>query len=85
MEDIFADGWIWFYVAIVVGIVALAISHWVTTSNKTRRHVADAANGGDYRRLAEDSAAVHRAVLERLDALETRVAGIEKTLADIPA
>lgn len=84
MEYVLGSLWFWIGVIAVVAILAGAVNHFVTTSNKTRRYVADAANGGDYKKLAEEGAAVQRQLLARLDALDARLAAVEKTLTDIP-
>lgn len=84
MEYVFGSLWFWIGAVAVVAIIAGAVNHAVTTTNKTKRYVADAANGGPYKQLAEESAAVQRQVLARLDALDGRLATVEKTLTDIP-
>lgn len=84
MEYVFSSLWFWLGAVAVVAIIAGAVNHWVTTTNKTRRYVADAANGGDYKRLAEESAATQQKLLARLDALDSRLGAVEKTLTDIP-
>ena len=84
MEYVFGSLWFWIGAVAVVAIIAGAVNHAVTTTNKTKRYVADAANGGPYKQLAEESAAVQRQVLARLDALDGRIATVEKTLTDIP-
>jgi anti-sigma-K factor RskA len=84
MEYVLGSLWFWIGVIAVVAILAGAVNHFVTTSNKTKRYVADAANGGDHKKLAEESAAVQRQLLARLDALDGRLATVEKTLTDIP-
>lgn len=84
MEYVLGSLWFWIGAVAVVAIIAGAVNHAVTTTNKTKRYVADAANGGPYKQLAEESAAVQRQVLARLDALDGRLATVEKTLTDIP-
>ena len=84
MEYVLGSLWFWIGAVAVVALVAGAINHRVTTISKTKRYLADAANGGDYKKLAEDSATVQRQLLARLDALDGRLATVEKTLTDIP-
>jgi hypothetical protein len=84
MEYVFASLWFWLGAVAVVAIIGGVITNVVTTSNKTRRYIADAANGGPYKKFAEESADVNRRLLARLDALDGRLASVEKTLTDIP-
>lgn len=84
MEYVLGSLWFWIGVIAVVAILAGAVNHFVTTSNKTKRYVADAANGGDYKRLAEETTVVNRRLVEQLDELTDRITAIEKTLTDIP-
>ncbi len=84
MEYVFASLWFWLGAVAVVAIIGGVISRALHGANETRRHVADAANGGAYKQLAEDQAELNRRVLDRLDALDGRLAAVEKTLTDIP-
>lgn len=84
MEYVLGSLWFWIGVIAVVAIIAGGVNHWVTTTNKTKRYVADAANGGDYRALAAETAVVNRRLSEQLTELDERLARIEKTLTDIP-
>lgn len=84
MEWLFYSFWPWLALIAVVGIISATIGNAVDKSNKTKRYVADAANGGNYKKLAEESAGVNAKLLTRLDAVESRLAVIEKTLTDIP-
>jgi len=84
MEYWFYSLWFWLGLVAVVAIIAGVITNAVNKGNETKRYVADAANGGDYRALAEQGAAVNAELLERLGAVEQRLASIEKTLTEIP-
>lgn len=84
MEYWFLSLWFWLGVVAVFAIVAGVITNAVNKNNETRRYVADSANGGNYKQLADDSAAVNAKLLARLDAMEARLGSIEKTLTDIP-
>ncbi len=82
--EIFYSLWFWIGVIAVVGIVAGVITNVVNKSAETRKYVADAQSGGNHKKLAEDAAALNAKVIARLDALDSRLAAIEKTLTDIP-
>jgi ABC-type protease/lipase transport system fused ATPase/permease subunit len=84
MEYLFYSLWFWLGLVAVVAIIAAVISNAVNKSNETKRYVADAANGGAFKKLAEDNAAVNAQVLAQLAAVEQRLTAIEKTLTDIP-
>ena len=84
MEYIFYSLWFWIALIAVVAIIAAVITNAVNKSNETKRYVADAAHGGSYKKLAEDSAATSTQILARLAAVEERLASIEKMLTDIP-
>lgn len=84
MEYVFASLWFWLGAVAVVAIIGGVVTTAITKSNETKRYVADAANGGDYKRLAEETARSTRRVTEQLDELDDRLARIEKTLTDIP-
>ena len=76
--------WFWIGLIAALAIIAGVITNAVNKGNETKRYVADAANGGDYKKLADDSAAVNAKLLAELTAVEARLASIEKTLTDIP-
>lgn len=84
MEYVLASLWFWLGAIAVVAIIGGVIRSVVTTSATTKRYIADAANGGPYKKLAEDSAALNQRLLARLDALDGRLESVEKTLTDIP-
>ena len=69
---------------VAVGLQPLVLPNAVNKSNETKRYVADATNGGSFKKLAEDNAAVNAELLDRLGAVEHRLASIEKTLTDVP-
>lgn len=77
---------IWFYIGViaVVGVIAGVITNAVNKGSETRKYVADAQNGGTYKKIAEDATALNGKVVTRLDAVEARLAAIEKTLNEIP-
>ncbi|MBN9149993.1 MAG: hypothetical protein KF692_06145 [Cryobacterium sp.] len=82
--EIFYNFWFWIAVVAVVGITAGVITNAVNKSAETRKYVADAQSGGNYKKVAEDFAALNTTVIARLDAVESRLAAIEKTLTEIP-
>ena len=84
MEYVFGSIWFWFGSVAVVAIVGGIVSSYLTNQQKTKRALAVAASGGDYKKFAEESAAVQRQLLARLDAIDGRLAAVEKTLTDIP-
>jgi len=84
MEYWFYSLWFWLGLVAIIAIVAGVITNAVNKGNETRRYVADAANGGDYKKLAEGAAATNAELLARLGAVEQRLGSIEKTLTDIP-
>ena len=81
---IFWNIFFWLSLVAVVGIAAAVILKVVDKNAETRKYLADAQHGGNYKALAEESAATSTAVLARLTAVETRLGVIEKTLTDIP-
>lgn len=83
--EIFYSLWFWLGAVAVVAIVAGVITSAITKGNETRRYVADAQNGGAYKQLAEETAELNRRLLERLDALDGRLASVERTLSEIPS
>ena len=84
MEYLLYSPFFWLGLVAVVAIVAAVITNAVNKGNETKRYVADAANGGSYKQLAEDTATVNSDLLARLVAIEERLGSIEKTLTDIP-
>jgi hypothetical protein len=84
MEYVLSSLWFWLGAVAIVAILAGATTSALYGRNETKRKLAEAANGGDYKKLAEESADVNRRLLERLDALDGRLASVEKTLTDIP-
>ncbi|MGV8857541.1 hypothetical protein [Rhodoglobus sp.] len=82
--EIFFSLWFWIGVIAITGIIAGVITNAVNKKAETAKHVADAQAGGDYRALVEQTLETNRSLLERLDAVESRLAGVEKTLTDIP-
>lgn len=82
--EIFYSLWFWLGVVAIVGIIAGVITNSVNKTAETRKYVADAQSGGNHKKLAEDAAALNTKVIARLDALDSRLAAIEKTLTDIP-
>ena len=84
MEFWFYNLWFWLALVAVIAIIAGVVTNAVNKGNETKRYVADAAQGGSYKKLAEDTAAVNSQLLARLDAVEGRLGSIEKTLTDIP-
>lgn len=82
--EIFYTLWFWLATVAVVGIIAGVITNAVNKKAETAKHVADAQAGGDYRALAEQTLEANQVLIQRLDAIEQRLAGVEKTLTDIP-
>lgn len=77
---------IFFWIAIiaVAGIIAWTVVRVITKNAETRKYLADAQHGGNYKALAEQSEVSSGQVAERLAAIEARLAAIEKTLTEIP-
>lgn len=84
MEHLFSSLWFWLGIIALVAIVGGFVSRALSGRNVTKREIAEAQNGGTYKKWAEEQAEVTRQLLERLDALDMRLATIEKTLTDIP-
>ena len=84
MEYWFYNLWFWLALVAVVAIVAGVVTNAVNKGNETKRYVADAANGGSYKKLAEDTAAVNSELLARVGAVEQHLGSIEKILTDLP-
>lgn len=62
----------------VVGIAAILMSHF-----RLQRHRADAAAMSSYREFAEEAAAHQKALEQRLQACDARLAEIEKLLRSV--
>jgi hypothetical protein len=78
------NGWFWFAMIIIAGIIYTTIERVTSSSNKTKRYIAEVQSGGPYKKVADDAAALNAQVLAKLDDMEKRLAVIEKTLTDIP-
>ncbi|HET7359266.1 MAG TPA: hypothetical protein VFJ04_03890 [Rhodanobacteraceae bacterium] len=66
---------LWIPLIAIIGYFAYRI---FDSHNRSRGH-------GDIRRVIEDNTATSKQVLAKLESLEARVAGVEKTLNDIPS
>ena len=84
MEYVLSSLWFWLGAVAIVAIIAGASTSALYGANETKRKIAEAQNGGDYKKFAEENALVQREVLARLDTLDARLASVEKTLTDIP-
>ncbi|MBH0129421.1 hypothetical protein [Salinibacterium sp. NK8237] len=82
--EIFYTLWFWIAIIAVTGIIAGVITNAVNKKAEAAKYVADAQAGGDYRALAEQTLEANQMLIQRLDAVEQRLAGVEKTLTDIP-
>jgi|GEM_PF-2633975 len=82
--EIFYSLWFWLGIVAVVGIIAGVITNAVNKKAETAKHSAEMHAGGDYRSIVEQSLEAHRALVARLDSIESRLTAIEKTLTDIP-
>ncbi|WP_219948129.1 hypothetical protein [Salinibacterium sp. M195] len=82
--EIFYSLWFWIGIISVVGIIAGVIIHALDKKAEMAKHGADTQAGGDYRALAEQTLEANKALILRLDAVESRLAAVEKTLTDIP-
>ncbi|MBH0098711.1 hypothetical protein I6E68_06105 [Salinibacterium sp. NSLL150] len=82
--EIFYSLWFWIAIIAVTGIIAGVITNAVNKKAETAKYVSDAQAGGDYRTLAEQTLEANQVLIQRLDAIEQRLAGVEKTLTDIP-
>lgn len=82
--EIFWNLFFWIAVISVTAIIAAVITNAVNRNAETRKYLADAQNGGNYKGLAEETLAANEKLLARLDVVEERLASIEKTLTDIP-
>lgn len=70
---------------VLVAIVGYFTYRIVDVHYRSKRDLSASAGGADLKRLVEDNTAANKQVLAKLDALEARVAGVEKTLNDIPS
>jgi hypothetical protein len=82
--EFFQSFWFWIALIAVAGIIGAAVTNAVDKSSKTKIRVAELQAGGDYKKVADDAAALNAEVVERLSALDARLASVEKTLTDIP-
>lgn len=82
--SIFWNIFFWLALVAVAGIIAVTVIRVVNRLAEAREHIADAANGGNYKELAERGTASSAQVASTLTSIEERLAGIEKTLTDIP-
>lgn len=82
--EIYQSFWFWIVIIAVAGIIGAAVTNAVDKSSKTRIRVAELQSGGDYKTVADAASALNAQVLDRLTAVESRLASIEKTLGDIP-
>jgi len=82
--DFLNNFWFWVALIAIMGMITAAISNAVDKSNKTKVKVAELQAGGDYRRLHEEAASLNAQVIDRLSAVEAKLAAVEKTLTDIP-
>ena len=82
--EIFYSLWFWIGSIAALAIIAGTISGAVDKSNKTKRYLAELQSDGNFKKVADDAAALNAQVVAKLDAVEGRLAAIEKTLTDIP-
>ena len=82
--EIFWNLFFWLALVAVTAIIAAVITNAVNKNSETRKYLADAQNGGNYKELAEESHATNEKLLARLAGVEDRLSVIEKTLTDIP-
>jgi len=68
----------------IVAILAWGAHGVVREIYKGKARVAEAGRG-DTRQALDEGVAINKQVLAKLDALETRLASVEKTLNDIPS
>lgn len=81
--EIFWNIFFWLSLVAVVAIIAWAITNVVNRQAQAREYIADANNGGNYKKLADRSDTTNAELLEKLNAFDSRLATIEKTLTDI--
>jgi hypothetical protein len=75
-------GWAYLVPAIAVagGITYVILkSYW-----KSRGQIASTSGNSELRAALDASTAASRAILDRLESIETRLGTVEKTLTDIP-
>ncbi|MBU1587560.1 MAG: hypothetical protein KKH51_06395 [Actinobacteria bacterium] len=84
MEYVLGSLWFWIGIIALVAVVGGIITSVIAKSNETKRYVADAANGGAYKQLADDTSRQLKLISEQLYELDDRLARVEKTLTDIP-
>jgi len=68
----------------IVAILAWGAHGVVREIYKGKARVAEAGRG-DAQQALDEGVAINKQVLTKLDALETRLASVEKTLNDIPS
>jgi len=77
-----------YYGYIVFLIPVLAIMAWgirgIVREVYRGKTMTPQSGNDEIKRALEDSAAINKQMLAKLESLETRVAGMEKTLNDIP-
>ncbi len=81
---IFWNIFFWLALVAIVSLVSWTTVQVVSKNAETRKYIADAQNGGDYKALAEQSEVTNGRVLESLGSVNVRLAAIEKTLTEIP-
>ena len=69
----------------IAGRLAFYLAFKANKSKANAEQVNIQATGESIKRAIEEAAIVNKLVLGKLEILETRVAGIEKTLNDIPS
>jgi hypothetical protein len=73
----------WYAWIAIAGTLGWAISGIVYSVSRARRSAVEAELGAPQSALLAESTAATRAVVERLDRIDVRIATIEKTLTDI--
>lgn len=68
----------------IIAILAWGTHRVIREIYEGRARVAEAGHG-DVRQSLDESAAINKQVLAKLDSLEARLASVEKTLNDIPS
>jgi hypothetical protein len=69
----------------LVAIVGYFIYRIFDAHYRSKREIPTHADGTGLRRVIEDNVATSKQVLAKLESLEARIGGVEKTLNDIPA
>lgn len=82
--EIFYSLWFWLGSIAALGIIAGTVTKTLDKANMTKRYLAELSSDGNFKRVADDAAALNAQVVAKLDAVEARLAAIEKTLTDIP-